>query len=114
MARKVECLYCGQKFTRTQYSEHLEMEHTDEYVKLVERIKSALQIGDDIKYIATNNNITEAFVKKIEKQLMTFIKEDTTSYSPKNSNIKVVIAYYSQHHGNTKKLLDAIKIHCKQ
>jgi len=90
MARKVECLYCGQKFTRTQYSEHLEMEHTDEYVKLVERIKSALQIGDDIKYIATNNNITEAFVKKIEKQLMTFIKEDTTSYSPKNSNIKLL------------------------
>jgi len=49
MGRKVKCLYCGEEYTRTQYPEHLEKNHKDEYFRLIEKIKSDIESDFSIK-----------------------------------------------------------------
>jgi len=51
MGKKVECLYCGQKYTRTQYPEHLEESHHEDYLKLIESIKNDLGNGLSLKEV---------------------------------------------------------------
>jgi len=89
MAKRVKCLYCEQKYTRTQYPEHLEKNHKDGYLKLIENIKNDLQNDLGVKNTAANNCVTEAFVKKMAKQSMLLVKEKTASYSDKMLNIKL-------------------------
>jgi 16S rRNA G966 N2-methylase RsmD len=89
MAKKVKCLYCGQKHTRMQYPEHLEKSHKDEYIMLIDRIKNDLQDGCSVKDTAANNCVTEAFVKRVAKQSMLLVKEKAASYSAKKLNIKL-------------------------
>jgi len=67
MGRKVKCLYCGEEYTRTQYPEHLEKNHKDEYFRLIEKIKSDIESDFSIKDTAANNDVTCAFVKKLQK-----------------------------------------------
>ncbi|NLT96301.1 MAG: methyltransferase domain-containing protein [Clostridia bacterium] len=89
MAKKIQCLYCGQKFTRTQYPEHLENNHKEEHYRLIENIKDDLRKGFEIKDIALNNFVTEAFVKKVAKQSMLLVKEKAADYSTKKPIIKL-------------------------
>lgn len=89
MEKKVECLYCGQKYTRTQYPEHLEKSHKDGYYKLIENIKNGLQNDFCFKVTAANNNVTEKFVKKVSKQSIMLVKEKTANYSSKKLNIQL-------------------------
>jgi len=63
MGRKVKCLYCGEEYTRTQYPEHLEKNHKDEYFRLIEKIKSDIESDFSIKDTAANNDVTCAFEK---------------------------------------------------
>lgn len=88
MSKKVKCSYCGQKYTRAQYPEHLEKSHNDGYIMLIDRIKNDYQDGYSVKDIAANNYITEAFVKRVAKQSTLLVKENTESYSAQKSNIK--------------------------
>jgi len=89
MAKNVKCMCCGQKYTRTQYPEHLEKNHKDEHLKLLENIKNDLQNGLNIKDTAVNNCVTEIFVKKVAKQLFPFIKEEKASYLVKKPKIEL-------------------------
>ncbi|HHV65882.1 MAG TPA: methyltransferase domain-containing protein [Peptococcaceae bacterium] len=89
MAKKVICLCCGQKYTRTQYPEHLEKNHEDEHLKLIENIKNDLQNGFDIKDTAANNCVTETFVKKVAKQLLLLIKEEASKYFVRKPKINL-------------------------
>lgn len=56
---------------------------------LIDRIKNDLQDGSSVKNIAANNCVTEAFVKRVAKQSMLFVKEKAASYSAKKLNIKL-------------------------
>jgi len=89
MGKKVECLYCGQKYTRTQYPEHLESNHKDGYLKLIENIKNALLNDFCLKDIAANNSVTEKFVKEVSKQSALLVKNKTSDYSCKKLNIRL-------------------------
>jgi len=51
-------LYCGEEYTRTQYPEHLEKNHKDEYFRLIEKIKSDIESDFSIKDTAANNDVT--------------------------------------------------------
>jgi len=42
-------LYCGEEYTRTQYPEHLEKNHKDEYFRLIEKIKVILRVISVLK-----------------------------------------------------------------
>ncbi len=84
MEKNVCCLYCGQKYTKTKYPEHLAESHKDGYLILIEKIKDNIQNCFDVKEIAINNCVTESFVKKIAKQSMIHVKEKDTNYFYKN------------------------------
>jgi len=88
MAKKVKCMYCEERYTRTQYPEHLEKSHEEGYLKLIENIKNDIDNGFNIKDTAANNNVTQVFVKKIIKNPTLFIREDVYKYSTNNLNIK--------------------------
>ncbi|MGE5629738.1 MAG: DNA methyltransferase [Caulobacteraceae bacterium] len=89
MAKKVKCLYCGQINTRTQYPEHLEEFHKDEYFRLIENIKDDFQNEISVKDIADNNFVTQAFVKKVAEQSIPFVKEKTASYFDRKPDIQL-------------------------
>ncbi len=93
VGKKVQCSYCGQKYTRTQFPEHLEKDHEGGYFRLIENIMSDFQNEFDVKDIAVNNCVTEAFVKKVANQStlqsMLLIKEKATSYSAKKLDIRL-------------------------
>lgn len=87
MSKKVECLHCRQKYTRTQYPEHIEKNHNDEYIKLIGKIKSDYENGRSIKDIAADNCVTEAFVKRIAKQTM-LVQQNMGTYTTERPYIK--------------------------
>jgi len=89
MGRKVKCLCCGEKYTRTQYPEHLEKSHEDEYLRLIDSIKDDIQNNFCLKDIAANNFVTEVFVKKVAKQSKLLIKENAASYSSHRPKIRL-------------------------
>ncbi|ABN52739.1 MAG TPA: site-specific DNA-methyltransferase [Hungateiclostridium thermocellum] len=88
MGRKVKCLYCGEEYTRTQYPEHLEKNHKDEYFRLIEKIKSDIESDFSIKDTAANNDVTCAFVKKVAKESTICLEEKSKSYFADKLNIK--------------------------
>ncbi|MEN2775579.1 TRM11 family SAM-dependent methyltransferase [Acetivibrio clariflavus] len=88
MAKKVKCLYCGEKYNRTQYPEHLESSHKDGYLRLIENIKKDIQNDFSIKETAYRNDVTQLFVKKIMKESMIYIKEKESDYYVNKLNIK--------------------------
>lgn len=103
MGKKVKCLYCGEKYTKTQYPEHLEKNHRDGYFRLIENIKNDIQNDFCLKDTAANNYVTEAFVKKVAKQSILLVKEKIANYSsnklsnklwePENFNIETTTVW---------------------
>lgn len=89
MVKKIKCQYCGENYTRTQYPEHLEKNHKDEYIRLINSIKSDLEGSGSVKDIAINNNVTEAFVRKIAKQSAILVKEKVKGYFATKQNIRL-------------------------
>jgi len=81
-------LYCGEEYTRTQYPEHLEKNHKDEYFRLIEKIKSDIESDFSIKDTAANNDVTCAFVKKVAKESTICLEEKSKSYFADKLNIK--------------------------
>lgn len=94
MGKKVECLYCGQKYTRAQYPEHLEESHHEDYLKLIESIKNDLGNGLSLKEVAVNHNVTEQFVKKTGQAKNCPVKDaGIQRWEPENFNLETTTVW---------------------
>jgi len=87
MERKIKCS-CGEKFTRTQYPEHLKLYHTDKYNQLIENVKNDINNGYSTKDIAQKNYVTQLFIRRLAKEEEILVKEKADNYFVSKLNIK--------------------------